>query len=54
MTALGERAPGRVDPRIAVSAVTFGAAGGDVIREMLAVLERPIHDQPSRVAVLDQ
>ena len=40
--------------RILVSAFTFGAAGGDVIREMLAVLERPLHDQPSQVAVLDQ
>lgn len=40
--------------RILVSAFTLGAAGGDVIREMLAVLERPIHDQPSRVAALDQ
>ncbi len=40
--------------RIVASAVTFGAAGGDVIREMLAVLERPIHDQPPPIAVLDQ
>ena len=40
--------------RIVASAVTFGAAGGDVIREMLAILERPIHDLPPRVAVLDQ
>ena len=40
--------------RIIASAVTFGAAGGDVVREMLAVLERPIQDQPWQVAVLDQ
>ena len=28
--------------RIVASAFTFGAAGGDVVREMLAVLERPL------------
>ena len=40
--------------RLLTAAVTLGAAGVDVAQEMLAVLERPIQDQPSQIAVLDQ
>ena len=38
---------------IIAAAVTLGAAG-PYLPEMFAILERPIQDQPSRVAVLDQ
>ena len=40
--------------RILTAAVTLGAADTDLAQEMLAVLERPIQDQPSQVAALDQ
>ena len=37
--------------RILTSAFTFGAAGGDVVREMLAVLERPLQQQVAAIGV---
>ena len=41
--------PSSIALRVITSAVTLGAtSGADVIREMLAVLERPIQDQPSQ------
>ena len=46
--------PSAIAVRILTSAVTLGAAGVDVAQEMLAVLERPIQDQPLQVAALDQ
>ena len=41
--------PSSIALRVITTAVTLGAASGaDVIREMLAVLERPVQDQPSQ------
>ena len=39
---------------IVATVATLGAAGGSYLPEMFAILERPIQDHPSRVAVLSR